>query len=215
VVLEILCNVVLMVYLYDQDSNFLVLVLSGCQVLVDCWKVTRVVEVAFQRKYVVIPWPCFKSRVPNSSDEDYDKTAMKYLSIILLPVIVSYACYSVTYECHKSWMSYVLHVSATMVYALGFALMTPQLFINYRMKSVANLPWRRFIYRAINTFIDDLFAFIIKMPTMHRMSCFRDDFVFIAYLYQRHIYPVDTNRNFDEDIVEVGDDATDEGKKTK
>jgi len=89
-----------------------------------------------------------------------------------------------------------------MVYALGFALMTPQLFINYRMKSVANLPWRRFVYRAINTFIDDLFSFIIKMPTMHRMSCFRDDIVFVVYLYQRHIYPVDKNRNFDEDVVE-------------
>ena len=36
----------------------------------------------------------------------------------------------------------------------------------------------------MNTFIDDLFAFIIKMPTMHRLSCFRDDLVFFIYIYQ-------------------------------
>jgi len=72
--------------------------------------------------------------------------------------------------------------------------MTPQLFINYKMKSVAHLPWRTLVYKALNTFIDDLFAFIIRMPTMHRVACFRDDIVFFIYLYQRWIYPVDHTR---------------------
>jgi len=75
--------------------------------------------------------------------------------------------------------------------------MTPQLFINYKMKSVSHLPWRVFIYKALNTFIDDLFAFIITMPTMHRISVFRDDLVFFIYLYQRYIYPVDKTRAYE------------------
>ena len=29
-------------------------------------------------------------------------------------------------------------------------------------------------YKALNTFIDDMFAFVIKMPTMYRIGCFRD-----------------------------------------
>lgn len=57
---------------------------------------------------------------------------------------------------------------------LGFIMMTPQLFINYKMKSVAHLPWRMMTYKALNTFIDDLFAFVIKMPTLYRIGCFRD-----------------------------------------
>ncbi len=32
------------------------------------------------------------------------------------------------------------------------------------------------------------------MPTMARMSCFRDDVVFIVYLWQRYLYPVDASR---------------------
>ena len=31
------------------------------------------------------------------------------------------------------------------VYSLGLILMTPQLFLNYKNKSVAFLPWRRFM----------------------------------------------------------------------
>jgi len=53
-------------------------------------------------------------------------------------------------------------------------MMTPQLFINYKLKSVAHLPWRMLTYKALNTFIDDLFAFVIKMPMLYRLGCFRD-----------------------------------------
>ncbi len=53
-------------------------------------------------------------------------------------------------------------------------MMTPQLFINYKLKSVAHLPWRMMTYKALNTFIDDIFAFVIEMPTMYRIGCFRD-----------------------------------------
>ncbi|KAB0393811.1 hypothetical protein E2I00_001244, partial [Balaenoptera physalus] len=41
------------------------------------------------------------------------------------------------------------------------------------------------LLNAFNTFIDDVFAFIITMPTSHRLACFRDDVVFLVYLYQR------------------------------
>ena len=62
----------------------------------------------------------------------------------------------------------LLTTAVQTVYLMGFIVMTPQLFINYKKKSVAALPWRMLFYRTLNTFIDDLFAFVIKMPTMHR-----------------------------------------------
>ncbi|XP_015758843.1 PREDICTED: cleft lip and palate transmembrane protein 1 homolog [Acropora digitifera] len=79
-------------------------------------------------------------------------------------------------------------------FSIGFIMMTPQLFINYKLKSVAHLPWRMMTYKALNTFIDDLFAFVIKMPTLYRLGCFRDDIVFFIALYQRWIYPIDPKR---------------------
>ncbi len=69
-----------------------------------------------------------------------------------------------------------------------------QLYLNYKMKSVAHLPWRQMTYKFLNTIIDDLFAFVIKMPTLHRLSVFRDDIVFLILMYQRWIYRVDKKR---------------------
>lgn len=60
--------------------------------------------------------------------------------------------------------------------------MCPQLFINYKLKSVAHLPWRQMTYKFLNTIIDDLFAFVIKMPMLHRLSVFRDG-MFICNFY--------------------------------
>ena len=62
------------------------------------------------------------------------------------------------------------------------------------MKTVEHMPSKALFYRFLNTIIDDLFSFIITMPTLHRLSCFRDDVIFLIYLYQRYIYKVDKTR---------------------
>ena len=69
-----------------------------------------------------------------------------------------------------------------------------QLYINYKLKSVAALPWRQMTFKFLNTIVDDLFAFVIKMPWLHRLSVFRDDLVFLVYIYQRWAYRVDKRR---------------------
>lgn len=111
-----------------------------------------------------------------------------------------------------SWYSWTLNSMVNGVYAFGFLFMLPQLFINYKLKSVAALPWRAFMYKAFNTFIDDVFAFIITMPTAHRLACFRDDIVFVIYLYQRWLYPVDKSRLDDGNAVRMADDDADATK---
>ena len=124
--------------------------------------------------------------------EEMDQLATNLLGkYFLLPLVTTYAIYSLVKEHHSGWYSWFITTASSFVYAVGFVLMTPQLFLNYKLKSVAHLPWRVLGYRFVNTFIDDLFAFIIRMPTMARMSCFRDDVVFIVYLWQRYLYPVD------------------------
>ena len=123
-----------------------------------------------------------------------DRMAINHLSILLLPLVVGFSLRSLVLEQHSGWYSWLIASLTGTVYTFGFILMTPQLFINHHLKSVSHLPWKFLCFRFINTFIDDLFAFIIRMPTMHRISCFRDDIVFFVYLYQRWVYPVDTSR---------------------
>jgi hypothetical protein len=139
---------------------------------------------------------CMSSKQDLSAlTEEMDQLATKLLGkYFLLPLVVTYAIYSLVKEEHSGWYSWFITTASSFVYAVGFVVMTPQLFLNYKLKSVAHLPWRVLGYRFVNTFIDDLFAFIIRMPTMARVSCFRDDVVFVIYLWQRYLYPVDSNR---------------------
>merc|ERR1712228_864837 len=107
--------------------------------------------------------------------EGLDEKATRYMLIFMIPVVIGYAIYSFFYHKHKSVLSFIINVSASCVYGLGFIHLTPQLFINYELQSVDSLPWRVLIYRFFNTFVDDLFSFVIDMPLMHRLACFRDD----------------------------------------
>jgi hypothetical protein len=56
------------------------------------------------------------------------------------------------------------------------------------------MPAKAMTYKFLNTFIDDLFAFTIKMPTLHRLATLRDDVIFFVYLYQSYKYKVDYTR---------------------
>lgn len=46
-----------------------------------------------------------------------------------------------------SWYSWVIHSLVGGVYAFGFLFMLPQLFLNYKLKTVAHLPWKAFMYK--------------------------------------------------------------------
>eukprot|EP00425_Heterocapsa_triquetra_P033231 CAMPEP_0195122258 /NCGR_PEP_ID=MMETSP0448-20130528/126044_1 /TAXON_ID=66468 /ORGANISM="Heterocapsa triquestra, Strain CCMP 448" /LENGTH=548 /DNA_ID=CAMNT_0040159743 /DNA_START=1 /DNA_END=1645 /DNA_ORIENTATION=- len=206
IMVGIVMQILLLLYLWDESANFLVLGSSLVGIVIDAWKVMRAMKFKWVKLFGFIPLPGLESRVSKEKADDFDSQAMKYLTMLLLPPILGYCVYTLQYDCYKSWYSYFMTVSASVVYSVGFVLMTPQVFINYKHKTVAYLPWRKFIYRAITTFIDDLFAFIIRMPTMHRLSCFRDDIVFFIYLYQRHLYPVDKSRMFDDEGYAIGGD---------
>ena len=56
------------------------------------------------------------------------------------------------------------------------------------------MPAKAMTYKFLNTFIDDLFAFTIKMPTLHRLATLRDDVIFFVYIYQAWAYKVDHTR---------------------
>lgn len=50
------------------------------------------------------------------------------------------------------------------------------------------------VYKIFNTFIDDVFAWVVKMPMKHRIMTLRDDVVFAIFLYQYIAYRTDKSR---------------------
>eukprot|EP00826_Nyctotherus_ovalis_P002067 TRINITY_DN10390_c0_g1_i2.p1 TRINITY_DN10390_c0_g1~~TRINITY_DN10390_c0_g1_i2.p1 ORF type:complete len:550 (-),score=127.33 TRINITY_DN10390_c0_g1_i2:48-1697(-) len=180
---HIVFTVITLLYILDsrEDSSKYIVVNLGASIAIDLWKLTRVCTFGLKTGFPFVEIT-YQEAYTRSKTDDYDTTAIKFMSLLLFPCFLGYSIYSFIYKPHKGYYSFIVSTLAGGVYLFGFILMTPQLYINYKLKSVEHLPWRTLFYRFINTIIDDLFSFVIKMPVMHRIACFRDDIIFIIYM---------------------------------
>lgn len=188
-------QIVILLYLFDNDTSYMVLLSNAIGVAIEIWKISKAMTISLfdaTGKFAL----SFKETdtYKDSKTKIYDEIATGHLMFVSVPLIFGYALYSLVHRKHKSWYSWILSSLTGAIYMFGFINMTPQLFINYKLKSVAHLNWKTMTYKSINTFIDDLFAFVIKMPIMHRLACLRDDVIFFIFLYQRCIYKTDYTR---------------------
>ncbi|KKY25586.1 putative clptm1 domain-containing protein [Phaeomoniella chlamydospora] len=207
---SILANVfmqtVIFLYLLDnsEGTSWMILAGQGFGILLEAWKITKTANVRFRQPspesffsflpYIIVLEDKHQLTQKEKETEEYDRIAFKYLYIVAVPLLGAYAVYSLLYETHKGWYSFVIETLVGSVYAYGFLMMVPSLYINYRLKSVAHMPSKAMTYKFLNTFIDDLFAFTIRMPTLHRLATLRDDVIFFIWLYQKWMYRVDYSR---------------------
>lgn len=172
-------SLIVLLYVLDNETNFMIRVSCFIGLGIEIWKIQKVVDVTFNfenKLFGIIPRVWFKDKgsYVDSSTRQYDNLAFKYLGWACFPLLIGYGVYSLIYHEHRGWYSFTLNMLYGFLLTFGFIMMTPQLFINYKMKSVAHMPWRQMTYKFLNTFIDDIFAFVIKMPTMYRLGVFRD-----------------------------------------
>jgi hypothetical protein len=170
-------QLIITLYLFENETSWMILITQFLGLGIEVWKLRKAIAVS-------LSWRGWLPRI-DFSDKDagyalsrtkeYDNIATHHMLIVLAPMVVGYATYSLFYDRHRSWYSWLLSSAVNYVYMFGFVTLTPQLYVNYRLKSVSHMPWKAYVYRFLTTIIDDLFAFVIKMPTLHRISVFRDD----------------------------------------
>lgn len=178
-------SLIVLLYVLDNETNFMIRVSCFIGLGIEVWKIQKVVDFKLNKEdriFGILPRLTFsdKGSYVDSSTKVYDNLAFKYLGWLCFPLLIGYGVYSIIYNEQKGWYSFVLNMLYGFLLTFGFIMMTPQLFINYKLKSVAHLPWRMMTYKFLNTFIDDIFAFVIKMPTMYRLGCFRDGKCYIT-----------------------------------
>ena len=188
--LDVLFQMVIVLYLLDNEASFILIIFTAIETLISFWIAIRLLKFE-PRPDGKFPYYRLKQEALNTNEEktaEYDRTATNFMSMILMPILIVYTIYSFYYRGEMAMYSFILKTLVSFIYAIGFINMTPQIYINYKFKSVDRMPWKAMIYQFLNTIVDDLFAFAVKMPTLQRISVFRDDIVFVIYLYQYWIY---------------------------
>lgn len=199
-------SIVSVLYLVDNEAQTLAILIHMIQIPVALLKLYKTLSFKRTNRF-----PFFALDTPESYKGrtfEYERTATKYLTYIMAPFVCGYFVptalrrytstgwartlgVSTRSPCPASWAWPTCSVST---FEADFINLTPQLFVNYKLKSVEGVNWRGMTYKFLNTIIDDLFVFSVSLPTMTRIATFADDVVFVVYIYQRWIYRVDNNR---------------------
>ena len=101
------------------------------------------VSIDYERRWLgAIPRLVIKDKgtYVESSTKEHDEMAFRYLSWVLYPLLACYAVYSLLYQEHSGWYSWTLSMLYGFLLTFGFIMMTPQLFINYKLKASFLLP---------------------------------------------------------------------------
>lgn len=172
-------------YILIKGSNFLVKIELFISLVIELWKMHTIFKISFDKSK--FPFIQFEHKVKFQQEETktYESEAIwMMVKFLLIPVAVLYLVYHFYYYTTHSIINFIIEYIFFLLSTFGFILMTPQLFLNYKLQSVENLPLKAMAYKFLNTIIDDLYAFAVKSPTMYRIFCFKDDVVFVVYLYQ-------------------------------
>lgn len=170
---ELAAKAIFILYLLEHQASKIILFFDFLDLLVTLWKLSRTFSLQVSPSF---PWLGLRTTDLYKKREAIDSQSIWYMNYLLVPLMVLYLGYALISSGGRvsSWYRFVLETTVAFIGIFGFILMTPQLYINYKLKSVDHLNWRGLIYRFVTTVIDDLFAFMVTMPGLRRLLYFRD-----------------------------------------
>lgn len=165
---QLVADLVISLYLYEYGANTLVIVFHVVDVAITVWKISRTYSLQLTQQFPFVGLRPSEAYLERAA---YDSESIWYMNYLLVPLMAVYLVYSLN---KRGWVvgnvyRFCLETAVAFIALFGFILMTPQLYMNYRLKSVDHMNWRGMEYRFITTIIDDLFAFMVTMPAFRRV----------------------------------------------
>lgn len=118
-------DIIIFLYLVDsEETSYMILIPSFIEIFITVWKILKTTNVS---RISVFPYIRLRPKqdIYINTTEKYDKIAVKWMYICLLPCFAAYIGYSLYYEKHKGWYSFVLNTFVGFIYLFGFINMTP------------------------------------------------------------------------------------------
>jgi hypothetical protein len=179
------------IYVYLEDAHFLVKIELGVALAVEIWKLRKIFSIEISTKFPFVSIN-YKIKFAQDNSQNHETEAISLMTkYLFLPISVLYLSYRIYYYKQTIYLSYFKFAIQYLFFLFnlfGFVLMTPQIYINYKLKCVSHMPVKALTYKFLNTIIDDLYAFAVKTTTLYRISCFKDDVIFVIFIIQMVLY---------------------------
>lgn len=92
---------------------------SGFGIFLDVWKLKKASKVIKIEKFPYFRLEDSQTYV-ESETKVYDAIAMRYMSYALFPMMICYTIYSLIYNSHKGWYSFIVNTLVGCIYTFGF-----------------------------------------------------------------------------------------------
>jgi hypothetical protein len=143
--IELCTNVIITIYLFHGDSSLLILI---PQVASTCLLVAKIVKasgIRWRMRLYVLPVPyrdrSFSATVEEGNTHIHDREAIRYMTVMMGPLLLGFILYTFLYERYTGWFDWILSACVGAVYAFGFIMMTPQLWINYKVRGAEHADY--------------------------------------------------------------------------
>ena len=99
-------NLIVVLYVFDNDTNMVIRMSTVVGLGIEIWKVTKVQDVSFDfenKVFGLIPRLKLddKKDYEDSGTKEFDRMAFRYLGMLCFPLAFCYCIYSVIYNEHK------------------------------------------------------------------------------------------------------------------
>ena len=117
-------SLIVLLYVLDNETNTVIKISCFVGLGIEIWKIGKVVDVSVDhdRQFLgIFPRIVFtdKGSYAESGTKEFDRMAFKYLGILLFPLGIGYIIYSVIYNEHKGWYSFILSSSYGFLLTFG------------------------------------------------------------------------------------------------
>lgn len=133
---NVFVQLVILLYLVDNNENtsWVILGSSGVGLAIEAWKITKAVDIKVLPAAAGSLLP-YKLEVHDKhvlseeelKTQEYDRLAFRLVSYVTIPLLGGYTIYSVIYETHRGWYSFIITTLTQFVYMFGFVQLVPQL----------------------------------------------------------------------------------------
>jgi hypothetical protein len=145
IVTNVVVQTIILLYLVDNntETSWMILFGQGMGIIIEAWKITKAVDIRLVRApagsklpytiaikgeqekrlgCLILIWSLDKHVLTEDEKktQEYDKLAFRYVSYGAIPLLAGYTIYSLAYETHRGWYSFVISTLTSFVYMFGF-----------------------------------------------------------------------------------------------